>query len=552
MRAVIYARYSSENQREASIEDQVRLCRARIEREGWRLAATYTDRAMSGASALRPGYQKLIEDARAGCFDIVVAEALDRLSRDQEDVAALYKRLKFAGVSIVTLAEGEITELHVGLKGTMNALFLKDLAQKTWRGLEGRARAGKSAGGLCYGYDVVRRFDARGEPIRGERVIDPAEAEVVRRIFREFADGKSPRALARQLNKEGIPGPGGRPWRDTTIRGHRQRGTGILNNELYIGRLVWNRLAYVKDPVTGKRRSRRNAPDAVITEEVPHLRIVDEALWQRVKARQEEIDGRPGVQKIKASRFWEKRRAQHLLTGLVFCAACGGAYTTVGRDYLACSNARGRGTCTQRRGIRRPLLEDEILRALRDELMAPYAVQGFLAGVQEETNARRAALAAERQEAERALAAVERKLDGLYDAIAEGLRSPGLREKLEKLEAERDALRRALSAPPPSPVRLHPNLAELYRRRVEELASALEDEDLRTSAVLLIRRLIERVVVTELEHGFQAELNGAIVNMVSLALGEASGTEKAVLDERTACSVKVVAGRGFEPLTFRL
>src|SRR3546814_7850410 len=89
---------------------------------------------------------------------------------------------------------------------------------------------------------------------------------------------------------EGIPGPGGRPWRDTTIRGHRQRGTGLLNNELYIGRLVWNRLAYVKDPQTGKRRSRRNAPEALVVEEVPELRIVDDALWRRAKARQEEMD----------------------------------------------------------------------------------------------------------------------------------------------------------------------------------------------------------------------------------------------------------------------
>ena len=113
--------------------------------------ATYTDRASSGANRLRPGYQKLMEDARAGEFNVVVAEALDRLSRDQEDVAALYKRLRFAGVMIVTLAEGEITDLHVGLKGTMNALFLKDLAAKTHRGLRGCVEAGRSAGGRCYG-----------------------------------------------------------------------------------------------------------------------------------------------------------------------------------------------------------------------------------------------------------------------------------------------------------------------------------------------------------------------------------------------------------------
>src|SRR5579863_4409148 len=193
MRAAIYARYSTDLQREASIEDQVRVCRQRIDHEGWQFAATYSDAASSGASRLRPGYQKLLEDARASQFDVVVAEALDRLSRDQEDVAALYKQLSFAGVRLLTLAEGDISELHVGLQGTMNALFLKDLAQKVRRGLEGRVREGRSGGGLCYGYDVVREHDARGELVHGGRQVNEDEAEIVRRIFSEFAAGRSPR-----------------------------------------------------------------------------------------------------------------------------------------------------------------------------------------------------------------------------------------------------------------------------------------------------------------------------------------------------------------------
>src|SRR5690348_639012 len=193
MRAVIYARYSSDLQRAASIEDQVRLCRERIEHEGWTLIVTYSDAAASGASRLRPGYQKLLEDARRGEFDVVMAEALDRLSRDQEDVAGLFKQLSFAGVKLVTLAEGEISELHVGLKGTMNALFLKDLAAKTRRGLRGRVEQGRSGGGLCFGYDVVRELDSRGQLVTGARKIDEAEAAVVRRVFAAFAAGMSPR-----------------------------------------------------------------------------------------------------------------------------------------------------------------------------------------------------------------------------------------------------------------------------------------------------------------------------------------------------------------------
>jgi predicted site-specific integrase-resolvase len=112
MRVSIYARYSSDLQRAASIEDQVLVCTERVVREKWTLAATYTDRGISGASHLRPGYQKLLEGARKGEFDIVLAEALDRISRDQEHVASFFKLMSFAGIRIVTLTEGEISELH--------------------------------------------------------------------------------------------------------------------------------------------------------------------------------------------------------------------------------------------------------------------------------------------------------------------------------------------------------------------------------------------------------------------------------------------------------
>ncbi|MER8886129.1 recombinase family protein [Mesorhizobium sp. M0663] len=159
-RVALYARYSSDNQREASIEDQLRLCRERAARERWTVVGTYADAAVSGASIIRrPDIQRLLADAQSGQFEIVLAEALDRLSRDQEDVAGLFKRLRFAGVRIVTLSEGAVDELHVGLKGTMNALFLRDLAAKIRRGQSGRILNGYNAGGLSYGYRVVKKLD---------------------------------------------------------------------------------------------------------------------------------------------------------------------------------------------------------------------------------------------------------------------------------------------------------------------------------------------------------------------------------------------------------
>ncbi|WP_238539000.1 recombinase family protein [Novosphingobium sp. AP12] len=246
---------------------------------------TYHDAAISGASViLRPGIQSLLQDAQLGKFDTILAEALDRISRDQADVPTLYKHFQFAGAKLVTIAEGETTELPVGLKGTMNALFLKDLAKKTHRGLRGRVEKGKSGGGICYGYDVAKRVDGNGELIRGERSINEAEALVIHQIFREFSSGKSPRAIATDLNRECIPGPFGKQWSDTTIRGHRARRTGILQNKLYVGVLVWNRQKFIKNPSTGKRVSWPWIP-----KEVPQLRILTDELWDAARLRMEEL-----------------------------------------------------------------------------------------------------------------------------------------------------------------------------------------------------------------------------------------------------------------------
>jgi site-specific DNA recombinase len=282
MRAVIYARYSSDLQRDASIEDQVRVCRRRIDAEGWSLQRVYSDHGASGASHLRAGYQSLLQGARERRFDVVVAESLDRLSRDQEHVAGLFKQLSYHDVVLLTIGEGEISELHVGLKGAMSALYLKDLAQKTRRGLEGRIRQGRSAGGLSYGYRIVRAIGPDGAPTTGEREVDAREAEVIHGVFAAFASGKSPRAIAQDLNKRDVPGPRG----VSTIYGNWRRGTGILNNELYVGRLVWNRQRFVKDPEMDRRQARPNPEGEWVVEEVPALCIVSDELWSSVKDRQ--------------------------------------------------------------------------------------------------------------------------------------------------------------------------------------------------------------------------------------------------------------------------
>lgn len=202
----------------------MRICRRLAEDRGWVVNEVIADRGVSGASHLRAGYQRLLEEARRQRFDVVVAESLDRISRDQEHIAAFHKAMRFQSISVVTVAEGLISELHVGLKGTMSALYLKDLAQKTLRGLEGRVRAGKSAGGLSYGYRLDRQTLPDGTLTTGERRIDPAEAAMVQRIFAAYDAGQSARTIAIALNRDGVPAPRGEgaapgTWSFSTIPG---------------------------------------------------------------------------------------------------------------------------------------------------------------------------------------------------------------------------------------------------------------------------------------------------------------------------------------------
>ena len=471
-----------------------------------------------------------------------MAEALERLSRDQEDLAALYKRCVFAGIRIFTLAEGWINELHVGLKGTMSALFLKELADKTRRGLRGRVEAGASAGGISYGYDVVRV--AEGED-RGARTIDQVQADVVRRIFRDYADGLSPKAIAAALNREGVPSPRGKGWSQSTINGNRRRGTGVLNNELYVGFLVWNRLSYMKDPETDKRRSRHNPGDAWVVVEVPQLRIVDAALWDRVKARQAALDA-VATPAADGSTFQSKQRPKRLLSKLLRCGCCGGGFSMISATHVGCSNARNKGdaVCANRRTIKLAEVEAKVLDALRTHLMAPevYAVfvRGFTAAWNAEQKGRAVAQEGQREELKR----VDKKIGNLVGVIGESGGSAAILAALKEAEARKAALEAELAAVEAPAPRLMPNLAELYRAKVTDLQEALAGQDA-AAAREQIRALIEAVVLIPSPDDPKAplaiEVHGELGAMLALGSGQSKATASAL-----ASQFKLVAG-GAQP-----
>jgi DNA invertase Pin-like site-specific DNA recombinase len=273
--AVAYCRYSTDLQKETSIEDQAALCEQIAAREDCKIVKVYTDRAKSSASMIdRDGLLDLMRAAQRREFEVVITESPDRLSRDPEDLPGIYKRLKFAEINIYD-PKGEVTDIDIGVRGIMGPMFMKDLAAKIRRGINGRVRKGLIPGVRAYGYRIVA-----GKP--GEREINADEAKIVHRIFEEYANGVPPRQIALDLTREGVPTPrGNAEWNHNTIAARSKERGGMIGCQLYIGKLIWNVNRSILNPHTGRKIQRKSKPDDIMVTDVPHLRIIDQDLWDR-------------------------------------------------------------------------------------------------------------------------------------------------------------------------------------------------------------------------------------------------------------------------------
>ncbi len=513
MRAAIYARFSSELQDARSIADQVDLARKYAEARGLTITQTYQDAAISGASTInRPGLQRLLADAGQGGFEVIVTESLDRLSRSQADIAALYEKFTFLGVRIETLADGVVSEIHVGLKGTMSALFLKDLAQKTRRGQLGRVKAGRIPGGKSYGYDVLKGGDDRGQ-----RTINMIEADIVRRIFKEYGSGKGPLAIVRNLNREKVPGPTGGMWNASTLLGSPKRRNGLLNNELYRGTIVYNRQRFIKDPETGKRVARENPQSEWQRQDVPHLCLIDEDVWATVQRRRSERGG---------PHLYQQRRPKRPLSGLIYCGACGSRYIIATHDYLRCSGRVNSGICDCSRTIEMREVEERVLGALRRNLLASNVVADAVETYRQERMRLAAVRRQSRGRLEGDLADIERKINRMLKMVEDGHAEPAIAgPRLNQLAQERRELEAAIAIEPPNKiVEVFPNSAERYAAKVGEIHTALasgKNGDL--DAVALVRSLIRRIVVkaTRAPHPLEIEVEGTLAVLMKNEDGSA-------------------------------
>ncbi len=538
MKAAIYARFSTDLQSERSIDDQVALCQAYALREDLDIVAVHHDRAKSGASLFgRDGLMALMLAGKARAFDVLLVEHTDRLSRDMGDLADIHKRLTFAGVAIRAVHSGmTMSTATIGLFGLVGQMQREDGAKKVHRGMAGVVRDGRHAGGRAYGYRPVP-----GRP--GVLAIEPAEADVVRRIFAAYGEGLTPRAIAGWLNTEGVPPPRGERWNASTLNGSKARGSGILDNPLYAGRIVWNRVRMVKDPETGRRISRPNAGGEHFGSDAPELALVDAATLAAVRARRLERGQTPGTM---------RKGPKRLLSGLLRCGACGSGMSAHDRDRagkvrLRCSAVRESGACSHKRTYYAQAIETATVAGLRAELAKPAAIALYVKTYHEERRRLAGDAAGRRIKLTTRRGEIVRELERLVKAIAKGLVEPELvAGEIRAMQAEaRDVeAQLAVLEQDASVIALHPTAIARYLGQIDNLSAALSaDADLTIGkAAASFRSLIESVIVHPVpaRAKLDLEIRGYLANLIQ---------DPGHAPNRRLCGFAVVAEEGLEPPT---
>jgi site-specific DNA recombinase len=479
MKAALYARFSTDLQRAASIEDQFRNCRKRAEVEGWAIVATFADAAMSGSDANRPRYRAMLEAAARREFDVLIVDDLSRLTRDSVECERAIRRLEFSGLRIVATSDGydstsKARKVHRGFKGLMNEIFLDDLRERVHRGLAGQAMKRYWCGGRPYGYRLkpvvdASKLDVYGQPSRVGTVleIDDVQAAVVGEIFARYADGASCLAIARELNARGIPSPGS-TWKRKARRCKGWMGSAvrvILRNPLYCGRMRWNVSQFVRDPDSGKHKRRSRPKTEWVEHQDDSLRIIQDAVFEGAQTRTR-------VAANSDKRLKSGGRAKYLLSGLLICNVCKAHYVIADARSYACSGHWNSGACSNHIRVRRDAIERVILGGVRRDLLAPERVERMAAEMRVAYSERMREIAARAETLPHEIQELDARITRLRERLKCGdpdLMADELQAGIERAEHKRRELLDVRPAERENArvLALMPRAAELYREQID-------------------------------------------------------------------------------------
>jgi DNA invertase Pin-like site-specific DNA recombinase len=482
-------------------------------------------------------------------FDIILVDDTSRLSRNLCDTVGLYETLSFVRVRVVSVSQGidsadEQAEVLLTFHGLADSLYVKELAKKTHRGLEGKVRKGFSAGGRTFGYRNVQT------PEGVKVVIDPAEAAVVRRIFEMSAEGFSLKKIARTLNADHVPTARPRSgnkyatWCPSAIRE-------MLRRKQYSGTVVWNSSHFIKRPGTNKRVKRERPEAEWQILDRPDLRIIPEELQRRVEDRLEMMkqrfsgSGRPGL-------LDRAFTSSYLLTGFLKCGVCGANLAIVtgrgpGRHpRYGCPQNAYRGTCSNNLKERQDTIETLLLADLQEEVLRPEVIEVTIEEFGRQLQARLAGIGGDLARKRDRKAEIERELGHLIDAVAKSGDSSYLLAAISQRERElQEITEQTLGTGPRS---IETELSEI-RRFVKDQIS-----DIRT----VLGKDVGRARLELAKHVRQIKMQPRQVGQHRFYQAEGEWNlfgglpETGPNGQSSDWRVRMVAGAGFEPATFGL
>lgn len=423
MRVAIYARYSSNNQREESIDAQIRAIKDYCDSKGYSIVKTYIDEARSATTDNRPNFKQMIEDSELNIFDSIIVHKLDRFSRDKYDSVSYKRKLRNNNVTLQSVLERlddspESTILESLLEG-MAEYYSKNLARETMKGMKENAYKCMHTGGKPpLGYDV--------DPSTKKYIINEEEAKSVRLIFELYANGSGYTPIVEELNALGYKTKIGNSFGTNSI-------AEILRNEKYTGIYVFNK---TPKKINGKRNSHVTKPEEEIIRVKDGMpRIVSDETYNKVQERLQN-------NKRNAS---NKAKEPYILSGKIKCGICGcamiGHTSKCGRNKNKYSSYR----CGRRyrykdchmKPINRDYVNELVINKLSEHFFTDNSINKLTKELTKTYNKSLKNNTSNLKSIEKNIKSIDKEIDNLINAIANGLNHPSIKTKLDALETEK-------------------------------------------------------------------------------------------------------------------
>lgn len=435
-KVVVYSRYSSENQRDESIEAQVRAAEAFCKQRNYKIVEVYVDRAKSATTDKRPEFQRMIKDSENGLFEYVVVHKLDRFSRDKYDSTIYKKRLKDNGVKVISVLEAlddspESLILESVIEA-MAAYYSSNLSREVQKGLRENGHKCKSTGGLPpLGYNV--------DSISKKYVLNEEEAKVVKMIYQMYLEDYTSGNIIKKLNELGYKTKKKSEWTKNSL-------ISILRNEKYTGVYIYNRSA-AKDSRGKRNNHKTKSAEEIIRIEGGMPKIIEKEVFEQVKAKMEERKKSPSQVIAKQT---------YLLSGLVKCECGYSMHGNVRRakrknisgekakpEYVSyrcgCRKTKSSIVCDNTE-IRKEYLEEYIMSELEKIVISNNTIEKIVEIVNSHIEKNEEEKGEIKKRLEVGKNEIEQRIANIIKAITMGFASMELKLELEKLEEEKSKL----------------------------------------------------------------------------------------------------------------